>query len=64
LRLWSYAQALTDVAYRYIELLADLGLKEACERQPALLGGINVMGGKLTCKAVADAHAMPFTKSL
>ena len=29
-------QALTNVTYRYVELLADLGLKEACERQPAL----------------------------
>jgi len=55
-------QALTNVAYRYIELLADLGLKEASERQPALLGGINVMAGKLTCKAVADAHGMPGNK--
>lgn len=54
-------QALTNVTYRYIELLADCGLKEACERQPALLGGINVLGGNLTCKAVADAHGMPFT---
>ena len=57
-------QALTNVTYRYIELLADLGLKEACERQPALLGGINVMDGKVTCKAVADAHGMTFTKPL
>ena len=55
-------QALTNVTYRYIELLADLGLKEACERQPALLGGINVMDGRLTCKAVADAHGMAFSK--
>lgn len=55
-------QALTNVTYRYIELLADLGLKEACERQPALLGGINVMDGKLTCKAVADAHGMKFSQ--
>jgi len=54
-------QALTNVTYRYIEMLADLGLKEASERQPALLGGINVMGGKLTCKAVADAHGMVFS---
>ena len=53
-------QALTNVTYRYIELLADSGLKEACEKQPALLGGINVMDGKLTCKAVADAHGMKF----
>jgi alanine dehydrogenase len=52
-------QALTNVTYRYLELLADLGLAEACHRQPALRGGINVMGGKLTCKAVADAHGLP-----
>ncbi len=53
-------QALTNVTYRYIELLADLGLKEACQRQPALIGGINVMGGKVTHQAVADAHGMKF----
>ena len=29
-------QALTNVTYRYIELLADSGLAEACQRQPAL----------------------------
>lgn len=54
-------QALTNVTYRYLETLADLGLKEACQRQPALLGGINVMAGKLTHKAVAEAHGMPHT---
>ena len=27
-------QALTNVTYRYIELLADSGLAEACQRQP------------------------------
>jgi alanine dehydrogenase len=41
-------QALTNATHRYIELLADHGLAEACQRQPALLGGINVMGGKIT----------------
>ena len=54
-------QALTNVTYRYIELLADSGLAEACERQPALASGINVMGGKLTHKAVAEAHGMAWT---
>jgi alanine dehydrogenase len=54
-------QALTNVTYRYIELLADNGLEEACQRQPALRGGINTLGGKLTCKAVADAHGLPYT---
>src|SRR5205085_6432298 len=29
-------QALTNVTYRYIELLADLGLAEASQKQPAL----------------------------
>jgi alanine dehydrogenase len=51
-------QALTNVTYRYVELLADNGLAEACQRQPALLGGINVMSGKLSHKAVAEAHGM------
>jgi len=54
-------QALTNVTYRYIELLADSGLAEACQRQPALLGGISVMNGKVTHKAVAEAHGMEYT---
>lgn len=54
-------QALTNVTYRYLEMLADLGLEEACQRQPAIIGGINVMNGKITHKAVADAHHLPFT---
>ena len=51
-------QALTNVTYRYIETLADFGLSEACHKQPSLIGGINVMGGNITYKAVADAHGM------
>ncbi len=54
-------QALTNVTYRYVEMLADLGLGEACQKQPALLGGINVMDGKVTHKAVAEAHGIPWT---
>ena len=52
-------QALTNVTYRHIELLADLGLAEACQKQPTLLGGINIMGGKITHRAVAEAHGIP-----
>src|SRR5438552_6418673 len=54
-------QALTNVTFRYIEMLADSGLAEACQRQPALLSGLNVMDGKLTHKAVAEAHGMDFS---
>ena len=51
-------QALTNVTYRYVELLADLGLEGACKKQPALIGGINTLDGRLTCKAVAEAHGL------
>jgi len=55
-------QALTNVTYPYLENLADHGLAEACRRQPALLHGINVQNGKLTCRAVAEAHGLPYTQ--
>ena len=55
-------QALTNVTYRYIELHADHGLEEACQRQPALAGSVNVTRGQLTCRAVAQAHGLPYTK--
>src|SRR5512132_2141000 len=54
-------QALTNVTYRFFEVLADSGLAEACQRQHLLLSGINVMGGKLTHKAVAEAHSVTFS---
>jgi alanine dehydrogenase len=53
-------QALTNVTYRYIELLADSGLTEACQRQPALVSGVNVMNGEITHKVVAEAHGLPW----
>jgi alanine dehydrogenase len=53
-------QALTNITYRYVELLADFGLDEACKKQPALAGGINTRDGKLTCLAVAEAHGMKY----
>ncbi|MCX6854676.1 MAG: alanine dehydrogenase [Verrucomicrobia bacterium] len=55
-------QALVNVTHRYIERIADHGLAEACQLQPALIGGINVMDGKLMSQVVADAHGMPYTK--
>jgi alanine dehydrogenase len=55
-------QALTNVTYRYIEMLADQGLAEACEKQPALASGVNVMNGNVTHRAIAEAHGIPLTK--
>src|SRR6266511_87964 len=57
-------QALTNVTYRYIELLADLGLDGACKKQPALIGGINTREGRLTCQAVAEAHGIKYEPPL
>ena len=51
-------QALTNVTYRFLEMLADYGVDEACQKNPALTGGINVRGGKVTHKAVAEAHGL------
>ena len=52
-------QALTNATFRYIETLADMGLAEACHKFPALVSGINVKNGKITHKAVAEAHGLP-----
>jgi len=57
-------QALTNVTYRYVEFLADLGLEGACEKQPALIGGINSRDGRLTCQAVAEAHGLKYEAPL
>src|SRR5437588_10758438 len=57
-------QALTNVTYRYIQLLADRGLEEACKQQPALIGGINTRDAKLTCRAVAEAHGLKYEAAL
>jgi len=57
-------QALTNITYRYVELLADFGLDEACKKQPALIGGINTRDGKLTCHAVAEAHGLKYDAPL
>jgi alanine dehydrogenase len=57
-------QALTNVTLRYVQLLADHGLDEACKKQPALIGGINTRDGKLTCRAVAEAHGLNYEAPL
>jgi alanine dehydrogenase len=52
-------QALTNVTARFVEFLAD-GLPAAIKRQPAIVGGINVMAGKVRNEAVAHAHGLPY----
>jgi alanine dehydrogenase len=53
-------QALTNVTYRYIEILADHGLAGAFVKDPNLIGGLNLAAGKVTCRGVSEAHGLPF----
>ena len=55
-------QALTNVTFRYIELLADHGLAEACQKSPALISGVNVQNGNLCFKPVAEAHQLSYVQ--
>ncbi len=50
--------ALTNVTLPYVEAIADQGLREAIAHDPALARGVNVLDGKLTYEAVAEAHGL------
>jgi alanine dehydrogenase len=52
--------ALTNVTLPYVEAIADLGVREAIARDPALARGVNVIDGKLTYEAVAEAHGFDY----
>src|SRR5918912_3251412 len=52
--------ALTNVTLPYVEAIADLGVREAIARDPALARGVNVIDGKVTYEAVAEAHGLEF----
>jgi alanine dehydrogenase len=52
--------ALTNVTLPYVEAIAEHGLREAVARDPALARGVNVLDGKLTYEAVAEAHGLEF----
>jgi len=53
--------ALTNVTLPYVETIADLGVREAVAGDRALARGVNVMDGKLTYEAVAEAHGLDAT---
>ncbi len=55
-------QALANVTFPYVELIADRGLAGAAEAKPELKSGINVMAGQVTCQAVAEAHGMEWVE--
>jgi alanine dehydrogenase len=54
-------KALTNATLPYVEAIADHGLAEAVARDPALGRGVNVIDGRITYEAVADAHGLDYT---
>jgi alanine dehydrogenase len=52
--------ALTNATIPYVEAIADHGLAGAVARDPALAGGVNVLAGKVTYEAVAEAHGLDY----
>jgi alanine dehydrogenase len=53
-------KALTNATLPYVEAIADQGLAEAVARDPALARGVNVLDGKVTYEAVAEAHGLDY----
>ncbi|MQX35440.1 alanine dehydrogenase [Roseospira navarrensis] len=51
--------ALTNATLPYVVRLADQGWKAALGADPHLRAGLNVAGGRITCKPVADAQGLP-----
>ncbi|NUP98896.1 MAG: alanine dehydrogenase [Armatimonadetes bacterium] len=52
--------ALTNATLPYVLAIADDGLEGAVGRDPALRLGLNTVGGRLTCPAVAEAFDLPY----
>ena len=53
-------KALTNVTLPYVEAIAAYGLAEAVARDRALARGVNVLDGKITYEAVAEAHGLDY----
>jgi alanine dehydrogenase len=53
-------KALTNVTLPFVEEIAGYGLAQAVARDPALARGVNVLDGKITYEAVAEAHNLDF----
>jgi alanine dehydrogenase len=55
--------ALTNVTLPYVCALADKGLRQAVQDDPALARGVNVLGGSVVLPEVAQAHSRPYLPS-
>jgi alanine dehydrogenase len=56
--------ALCNITFPYVMQIARLGLNEACRQQPGLAEAVNMSGGQVTNRAVAETFGLeyvPFT---
>ena len=53
--------ALTNATFPYAKQIANKGWKQALKENPALEKGLNIVDGKVTYPAVAEAFGLPFT---
>jgi alanine dehydrogenase len=53
-------KALTNATLPFVEAIATYGVAEAVARDPSLARGVNVVSGKVTYEAVADAHGLDY----
>jgi alanine dehydrogenase len=44
----------------YVIALANKGWQKACKDDASLAKGLNIVGGKVTYKAVADVFGLPY----
>jgi alanine dehydrogenase len=54
-------KALTNATLPYVEAIANKGIAGAVGSDAALAKGVNVIGGKVTYQAVAEAHGLDYT---
>ncbi len=54
-------RALTNVTLPYVEAIGERGVAGAIREDPALARGVNVLGGRVTYEAVAEAHGLEYT---
>src|SRR5437868_7237385 len=54
-------KALTNATLPYVEAIANKGLRAAVAADAALAKGVNVIEGKVTYEAVAEAHSLDYT---
>ncbi len=55
--------ALTNATFPYILQIADKGYEKALEENEALRKGLNLIGGKVVCPAVAESFGLPFIQN-